>query len=89
MYSISLEASFLLENGALLDPDYLPDDLLFVYATSATAQASVNHQGAEQSNAIDELPQHSLLEKAVKKLFASVHKPVQEATIDQRIYKKI
>ena len=56
--SLSMEASYLLEIAALLDPD----DLLSVHAASVAIQDGVNLEKAGYQNVISELCRHAPLE---------------------------
>ena len=57
-----MEASYLLEIAALLDPDDFPDDLLSVHAASIAIKDGVNLEKASYRNVISELRRHALLE---------------------------
>ena len=74
--SLSMEASYLLEIAALLDPDDFPDDILSVHATSVAVQDGVNLEKASYRNVISELRRHAILENDATKNVLS--RPVQE-----------
>ena len=75
--SLSMEASYLLEIAALLDPDDFPDDLLSVHVASVAVQDGVNLAKDIYRNVIRELRRLGLLENDASKNVLS--RLVQEA----------
>ena len=59
--SLSIEASYLLEIAALLDPVDFPDEILSVHVTSVAVQDGVNLEKASYRNVISELRRLGLL----------------------------